>query len=344
MRLFLALIGSLFISLASVAQSVASNERVVNVAPRAIFPFDPLSGRYVKESLASVVTYVESWRADGTAINLTLYDTLLSDGYKIYNLTEDSTLIARVLTYINATITSSDTSGIYRPSIYDFPQSRTFLTHFSSDIEHIKRFFATPITRFSAPKHFDPYAPNEFSNLMHDYQITASGAELSIFAPTKLDNNFDEEVFISSIYNLFYYDNQLVTVNLTGREIKLLLEKIYDARYYTLRGVESDLLHTTLPPSMHSSLAGTPYTVNLTRGRGAKIEDLTLNPKKIYSVAMNSFAASKLGKAMIYVGSYKMLLIKYLQHLATPKIQENWCMKPERWVNEIKKRESLQIH
>ncbi|MEF9950298.1 MAG: hypothetical protein RR752_03880, partial [Mucinivorans sp.] len=81
----------------------------MNVAPRAIFPFDPLSGRYVKESLASVVTYVESWRADGTAINLTLYDTLLSDGYKIYNLTEDSTLIARVLTCINATITSSDT-------------------------------------------------------------------------------------------------------------------------------------------------------------------------------------------------------------------------------------------
>ncbi|MEG1670579.1 MAG: 5'-nucleotidase C-terminal domain-containing protein [Mucinivorans sp.] len=341
MRLFLSIFCSLIISLTATSQSIT---RSVRVAPLAIFPFDPLSGRYLAQSLSPVATFVDAWREEGSKIELEIYDTLLVKGYKIYAQLEDSTLIDRVVSYLKSTITSRDTVNIYSTNIYDFPPSRDFLAHFESDIQHIKRFFATPIHKLTDCHRFDPYAPSNFSRLMHDFQLSVSGANLSLFAPPRLDAAMEKEIFISSIYNLLYFDNQLVTVNMTGLEIKNLLEKIYEARYYTLKNEQSDLLRTTLPPSMHSSLAGTPFSVNLTRRNGAKIEDLTLDQKAIYKVAMNSFAAQKLDKAMVHIGDYRTLLIKYLQQAKTPQNHEDWHLKPQRWVDEIKARENLQIY
>lgn len=277
-------------------------------------------------------------------VELIINDSLLSKGYKAYIALEDSTLLDRVLTYLNASITSDDTSEIYSPKIYDFPQSRDFMKYFASDIEHIKRFYSTPLRKFSSNQQFNPYAPSNFSSLMHDFQLSASGADLSVFAPPRLDAAFAEELYLGSVLSLFYFDNQLVTVNLTGLEIKNLLEDIYGARYYTLKNLQSDLLRTTLPASMHGSLAGAYYTVNLTKNRGHKIEDLELDRRTIYSVVMNSFAAGKLDKPMHEVGEYKYLLIKYLQDSKNIENRESWRLKPERWVEEIKARESLQIN
>lgn len=317
--------------------------RVVRVAPRAIFPFEPISGRYVGESLAPVATYVQAWREEG-ALELIVNDSLLSKGYKMYLKLEDSTLFNRVLTYLNASVTSTDTMGIYSTKIYDFPQSRDFMAHFASDIQRIKRYYSTPLRKLINNQQFNPYCPSEFSSTMHDFQLTTTGADLSIFAPPRIDAAFTSELYIGSVLNLFYFDNQLVVVKLSGFEVKKLLEQIYDARYYTLKNLQSDLLRTTLPASMHASLAGAWYTVNLTKPRGHKIEELKLDPKAVYRVAMNSFAASKLDKPAVEVGEYKYLLIKYLKDHKSIENREHWRLKPERWVEEIKARESLQIN
>lgn len=324
--------------------SYAAAQKAVYVAPAAIFPFDPLRSTYSKQSLSPVDTYVRAWRAEGQDVRLTVCDTSLSDGYKIYLDLVDSTLLHRALVYIGGsiathdTISKSDTLPPPNETLYDFPQSREFLTAFDADIERVKRFFATPLRILDSTARFDPYAPNDFSRLFHSFQLDVSGADLSIFAPPTFDAKLPTEIFIKTIYNLFYFDNELVTVRLSGREVKVLLEKIYSSRYFTLKSDRSDLLNYRAPAFMHSSLAGAHYEIDLTRHQGDRVVSLALQVDTIYSVVLNSFAAKEF-KVLVKLGDYKSLLIKYLQGEIKTANRENWQLKPQRWVGEIKLRE-----
>lgn len=324
---------------------VGYGQRVVRVAPVALFPFDPLSTRYVHESLAPVVSYVEAWRNEGEKIDLRISRQKLGKGYKLYFKLEDSTLYNRVLTYLSALDDGSDTVivEVISGGVYEFPRSRSFLDHFNTDIERIKRFYATPITILDTTLLFDPYSPGDYSQMMHAFQLRATSADLSLFAPPKLNVKLDKELYIRSVFNMFYYDNDLVVINLKGFEIRKILEEIYGARYFTLRDAQSDLLAINLPPSMHISLAGASFTVNLARRKGSRIEELTLKADTIYSVAMNSHLAKRYGKALVNKGDYKLLFINYLRNRTDIQKPEQWSLKPERWVKVIKERENLYI-
>lgn len=327
----------LLILLLIAAIPTVAAQRTVEVAPEAIFPFDPLSGRYVKHSLAPVATYIAAWREEGSEVMVSVSDSALSAGYRIYLDVVDSTLMDRVRHYLDAKKSDTLASPITE-AIYEFPQSREFLSHFDSDIERVKRFFATPLAIRDSAAMFDPYAPSDFSRLFHDFQLTATMADLSLFAPTTLDATIARELFVKTIFSLFPFDNQLTVIQLSGREIRALLEKIYSTRYFTLKNDRSDLLRHRLPAYLHSSLAGVLYDVNLTKPEGERIENLSLEPDTIYSIATNSFAARDI-KQKVHYGDYKTLLIKYLQNQRIPKSSEKWTLKPERWVREIKLRE-----
>lgn len=327
----------LLILLLIAAIPTVAAQRTVEVAPAAIFPFDPLSGRYVKHSLAPVATYIAAWREAGSEVRVSVSDSALAKAYRLYLDIEDSTLMVRVLEYLNAQ--KSDT--IIQPAIdalYEFPQSREFLSHFDPDIERIKRFFATPLAIRDSAVVFDPYAPSDFSRLFHAFQLTASGADLSLFAPATLDAQIPQQLFIKTIFSLFPFDNQMTVIKLRGREVKVMLEKIYSTRYFTLRNDRSDLLRHRLPAYLHSSLAGASYEVDLTKSEGERIENLSLEPDTIYSIATNSFAARDI-EQQVHLGDYKTLLIKYLQIPHIVKSDEQWRLKPERWAREIKLRE-----
>lgn len=334
---------SILVSILSLCVLIAFGQEVrrVKVAPEALFSFDPISGRYVKNSLPSVATYIEAWREQGE-VEILVSLARLSRGYTIYNKLGDSTLLPRVSEYLGAQKVATDTTGLNSDKIYDFPQSRTFNEFFATDVERIKHFYSTPLRKFVDRQEFNPYASGDFSGLMHDFQLTVSGADLSVFAPPRLDAALPAEIYISSIFSLFYFDNQLVVVELTGREIKKMLEDIYGARFYVLKNEQSDLLRSTLPPSMHASLAGAPFEVNLTRPPGSRIEGLRLDDKPNYRVVMNSFAAQRLGKAIVEIGDYKTLLIKYLKSEKLIENREQWRLKPERWVREIEARERIE--
>lgn len=324
----------------------ASAQRTIFVEPKSIFPFDPLTTYYVKESLAPVDTYVKAWRGEGEQIKLVVGDSSLCAGFRFYIANVDKTLLDSVLSYLNAesisTISPSSLPPWPNGTIYNFPASKDFITHFDADIERVKRFFATPIAILDSAATFDPYAPSQFSQLFHSFQLQISGADLSLFAPPFMSATLPSEIFVKTIFNIFRFDNDLVVVSLKGGEIKELLEKFYGARYFTLTSERSDLLAHRAPAYLNASLAGAKYEVDLTRQRGSRILNLGLETDTIYSVAMNSYAAREL-KVKSNMGNYKTLFINYLRADFKTKNSEQWKLKPERWVEKIKLREMSSI-
>lgn len=315
-----------------------AQKAALRVAPKALFGFEPLANRYVPHHLAPIATYITEWRKEIPNLPLFLSDSLLDPATKFYLNHVDTTLYDRILTHLNASIDTSY-QKIQDSTLYTFPPSRQFLSAFDPDIQKIRRFFATPIAIFDTAKTFDPYAPSPLSQTMHSFQLEASGAELSLWAPARMDAKLEKELYAKDIFYMLRHTNQLVVITLSGKEIKELLEKIYAKRFYTLRSTQSDLLNIHLPPSMHQSIAGINYKINLTK---RKIEAATdLNPKKQYNVVMSSYAASKIGKPYREIGDYNTLLINYISRNKEPKNPEQWSLSPERWVGEIKAREAL---
>ncbi len=320
----------------------AQAQRTIDVVMEGLFPFEPVSGYYVKHSLAPVHTYIQDWRREEPELLLRIADSL-SWGYRHYCGTVDTTLLNRVAEYLSATITAPsvgmDTTVVTR-DLSDFPQSRAFLDHFSSDIQAIKRYFATPLCHFDSTLAYDPYdGGNDFESLFHTFQCEASGADYSFFAPPRFDATVPRELYIKDVVNLLYYDNDLVVVELSGAELKELMEKSYSRRYYTLGWEEDDLLRFRTPAYLHTSVSGVKFTVNLTKRAGRRIENWPLKNAEIYRVAMNSFLARDF-EVTENCGDYKELIIRWLRGCSGKLQKEVQCsLQPARLVQKIEARE-----
>lgn len=313
----------------------------VSAECRALFPFEPIGGRYVAGSLSQVAEYVEQWRATEDSVSLT-FSIRLSPGYSLYEQIADSTLSKRVLAYFEpyTTVDSTITHGI------DFklmPHSRKFTTCFNDDIQRIKRLFATPIAHLSDTLTVSDcyFGASSFASLFHRFQREVSGADISLFAPPVAQGELCGDVYIEDIFNMFRYDNSLVVVRMSRHEIKEYLRSVYTKRYYKLRDTNSDLVRWHTPHYMHLSASGVSHRVNLTK---MSIEDFSLSQDSIYTVVANSFIASKLGKESYSLGDYRVLMIRWLQSIKgsiAPEINEQWSLSPERWVEVIARRERI---
>lgn len=308
----------------------AQSVRRVDVECRALFPFDPISGRYVAGSMSQVAAYTEQWR---------LYDSLslrvskrLMGGYQIYEQLVDSTLSDRVLEYFSPYTAVSKVDS----TLIDFsqmPHSKRFNEQFNSDIQRVKRFFATPLCKIvdtlRARESF--YGASAYGSLFHRFQLEVSGADVSLFAPPHADGVLHGEMFVADLLRIFRYDNSLVVVRMSGKELREYLERIYHMRYHKVRERGSDIVKWNLPAYLHISVAGVSFRYNLTKGR---IEDLSAEDDRLYSVVLNSFHASKIDASSAVIGDYRILLAKWLMGLGDvrPSIIEQWRLHPESWV------------
>lgn len=319
---------------------LATAQKQVTVVVDGLFSFDPITSRYVVRSMAPISTYVQAWRAEGQRVDISVVDSL-SFGYRYYCGQVDTTLKNRVLSYVGATI-QVDTS-VRISDISGFSHSADFLAIFDSDIERIKRFYATPIAIFDTSKVYDPYAPCDFMALFHTFQIEASGADLSIVAPPRRDVSLHKECYIKQLVSLLRYDNDLLVVKLTGRQIKDMMEDSYQRRYYQIKNEGSDLLRIFTPAYLYSSIAPVAHTVNLTKPAGRRVENWPLADDTIYSVAINSFLARDIVGGEV-VGEYKTLLINWLRDARNPfRVRENYQLQPARVVERIVDRERKTI-
>lgn len=350
-------------------------KRTIIIDASAPFPFDPIRDRYMKGSLASVVTFVDAWRSELGASNVKVVvgrSLNRSLGFEIYEAIGDSTISKRVLQYLGCS--GSDTSMVRRGSVVvvdslrigdsvkvvrkdvsieDFDTSPAYLKEFDEDIRAIKRLFLNPITTsdtlFSIRDSY--FGSSAFASLFHAFQQQVSGCEISLFAPPKRDGAIEQgSLYIQDLYRMFSYDNQLVILEISGESLYQFLEYVYSMRYHTIRDGTSDMVRSNLPYYLHDSAAGVEYRINLTKPKGRRVETLTQNgikvdPRKRYRVCMNSFRATyfttKGCKVVQEVGDYRILLLKWLQtqECLIPIKTEEWSIAPQRWVEVIKKRE-----
>lgn len=237
--------------------------------------------------------------------------------------------------------------------------SRETENQWRAEEQQVRAFFATPVaqldTTITTRECF--FGPSAFAELFHQFQLEAAPeADISVFAPPVMDATLQAgEVRLGDVLRWFRYDNQLVTVRLSGEQLQQFLEKLFGMRYFRISGPESDLVRLKVPYYLHDDVAGIRFRVDLTARYGHRVtiyEDERGNvfqPKGEYTVVLNSFRARDLEKmglqAETVAEDYRLSLAVWLsqQEWLRPRARDNWSAGPERWVRAIAERERKTI-
>jgi 2',3'-cyclic-nucleotide 2'-phosphodiesterase/3'-nucleotidase len=130
-------------------------------------------------------------------------------------------------------------------------------------------------------------------DLIQRVQLDAGRADVSFTAAFSLNAMLPEgPVTVREIAGLYVYENTLVTIELTGAQVKAALE--HSGRYYLpyLAGKSpAELADPTIPGYNFDIAEGVEYTLDLTRPQGDRITDLRfqgapLDPKRVLKVAI----------------------------------------------------------
>jgi 2',3'-cyclic-nucleotide 2'-phosphodiesterase/3'-nucleotidase len=141
-------------------------------------------------------------------------------------------------------------------------------------------------------------APSPPWALLHRVMLEASGADVSLVALPDASVRIPKgPVRVRDVMRLYPYDNTVVTIELTGAELKATLERsaayFADYRFAEGRPLESG----ALPAWNFDTAEGVSYVVDLTRPAGERILDLTLrgaplDPARRLKVAVTSYRAN----------------------------------------------------
>lgn len=173
---------------------------------------------------------------------------------------------------------------------------KEFLDFFRPQFEATKAFANKRIGYLSKVLSFEKAleGPNSYMTLVHTVQLEATGADISISAPLALKGQLDTGVVsFQDLTKVYVYENQLYTVELTGRQLKDYLEFSYD-NWIEGRG----------PSYNYDSAQGIDYTVSRSAAKGnrVKISGFTngspFEMDKVYKVAMTSYRASGGGELL----------------------------------------------
>jgi 2',3'-cyclic-nucleotide 2'-phosphodiesterase/3'-nucleotidase len=186
-------------------------------------------------------------------------------------------------------------------------------------------------------------------DLIHRVQLDASGADLSLAALLS-DRTPDlpaGPVTWRWIYGLYVYPNTLVAVEVTGAQVRDILE--HAARFYTGLECTPDARCTVLtdpeiPGYNVDTVAGASYHVDPTRPAGRRIVDLRVNGRTIddntvFTMVCNNYRAAGGGEfphladaRQIWQSSTEMpdLIGDFLARAGTwqPEVDGNWWLGP----------------
>lgn len=255
-----------------------------------------------------------------------------------------------------------------------------YVAKFNSQFSEVKKFVSKPIGVFE--KEVDSrssyFGSSAFIDLIHQLQLNISGADISITAPLSFRSEIKKgTVRVRDMFNLYKYENMLYVMNLTGEEVKGLLEESYDRWANQMKSPADHLL--ILKKDNRSgnerqvfanmgfnfdSGAGILYTVNVTKPKGQRVtisgmangDFFDLN--KVYKVALNSYRGNGGGdlltkgagipqnelKDRIVSATTKDLrfyLMDYIekQGVMNPQSLNQWRFIPEEWTLPAAKRD-----
>ena len=252
------------------------------------------------------------------------------------------------------------------------PIDQQYVDHFANDIAEVKQYIDQKIgtigkTMYTKDSFFGSSA---FIDLIHNLQLEITKADVSFNAPLQFDAVIKEgPVYMSDMFKLYRYENQLCVLRMTGEEIRKHLEMSYDLWVNTMKK-KSDhimLLDENNSSDMQKfgfrnmtfnfdSAAGIDYVVDVTKPDGQKVTILRMSngtpfdPKKWYRVATNSYRANgggelltkgagipkdQLAERIIYKSPLDLrhYLAEEIKKKGTimPKANNNWHFVPEKW-------------
>lgn len=244
--------------------------------------------------------------------------------------------------------------------------------HFEKDIQEVKQWSEKVIGTFQNTIYTkDSYFGNSaFNDLILNLELQITKADIAFNAPLQFDAKINAgPVTVADMFNLYKYENQLCTMELTGKEIKDYLEMSYDLWVNTMKSPDDHLLLLADTKSdaqrlgfknfsfNFDSAAGIDYTVDVTKPNGQKVNILRMSngqpfdESKTYRVAVNSYRANgggelltkgagiphdQLKKRIVWESErdqryYLMQEIEKAGQM-NPKANTNWKFIPEDWV------------
>ncbi|MBO7644463.1 MAG: bifunctional metallophosphatase/5'-nucleotidase, partial [Bacteroidales bacterium] len=108
---------------------------------------------------------------------------------------------------------------------------RKMVEAFDAEWQAVRDFTQGKVGTLTVPLHTrDAYAGvSDFIDLLHTVQLEASGAQLSLAAPLSFNGNVKAgDIIFNDMFTIYPYENQLYVLNVTGGELKRLMEYSYD--------------------------------------------------------------------------------------------------------------------
>lgn len=265
--------------------------------------------------------------------------------------------------------------------ITDTPVDGDFVAHFKDFTDKVQNYVGRQIGTLKHDIHSRDafFGPSAFNDLIHDLQLEITGAQISITAPLQFNTKLTQgPIYVSDMFNLCRFENQLYVMRLTGKEIRKHLEMSYDQWVNTMRSPNDHLLllsNSTRGDQQRlgfknytfnfDSAAGIDYIVDVTKPDGEKVEIQRMSDgqpfdeNKWYKVAVNSYRANGGGELLtrgagiprdslqariIWKSQYDLrhYLIDWIsrQPEFNPQPGHNWKFVPEDWTTEAAKRDS----
>lgn len=260
------------------------------------------------------------------------------------------------------------------------PIDKDFERHFSCQVKEVQAFVSKKIGRLAETIYTRDsfFGSSAFNDLILNLELQISGADIAFNAPLSFDAKINKgNVYMSDMFKLYKYENQLYVMRLTGEEIRKHLEMSYNLWVNTMQNPDDHLLllnDETKGDQQRlgfknlsfnfDSAAGIDYEVDVTKPYGEKVHILRMSngqpfdEHKWYKVAINSYRGNGGGELLtkgagiprdslesriVWASErdqrfYLMEAIEKQKTLA-PKPNHNWRFVPENWVNEAAKRD-----
>ncbi len=247
-----------------------------------------------------------------------------------------------------------------------------YVKHFQPQIDSIRQFVEQPIGTFLTSMNSRDafFGTAAFVDYIHDLQLAHTGADVSFNAPLQFDTEVREgTVFMSDMFKLYRYENQIYTLRMTGREIRQHLEMSYNLWVNTMQTPDDHIMllsdqswddkqrmgFKNLTFNFDSA-AGIDYEVDVTKPDGQKVHILRFSDgrpfeeDRWYRVAMNSYRGNGGGELLVRGAGIPMDSIPsriiymsprdqryYLTEKirqegdVTPQAHHNWRFVPTEW-------------
>ena len=232
------------------------------------------------------------------------------------------------LNVAEATVTCTKENGRWTVSkrqgqIVDITQEAidsAFVSHFQPQINQVREFVERQIGTFTATVSSGDsfFGPAPFTDLIHEVQLAETRAEISLTAPLVFDTEIKAgPVYMSDLFKLYRYENQIYVMRLTGREVRQVLEMSYGMWTNTMRRPDDHIMRLSgdtqgnekrrgfiHPIYNFDSAAGIDYEVDVTRPDGEKVRILQMSSgkpfdeKAWYRVAVNSYRGNGGGELL----------------------------------------------